>query len=246
MATAASPRIRWRNDRFFYTGMGVLVALLVFLGFARSYYLNHWFETPPGMRTLDGLLHLHGAVFTAWVLLGVVQPALIATRNPGLHRRLGWAGAAVAVLMVIFGNLAAIAAMQGGFVGLGDPHAFYAIPFFGINSFAVIVALAVLWRNRAETHKRLMLLSSTQLLDAAIARIPIDAIMQGAPFTFLFGADFVIVAAIAYDLASRGKVHKVWIWGGGLVVASQVLRLFVSQTEPWLAFARTMAALWTG
>jgi hypothetical protein len=240
----ASPPTRWRNDRLFYTGMGVAVALVTFAGFARSYYLNSWFETPPGMRKLDALLHFHGAVFTAWILLNVIQPALIAGRRRSLHRKLGWFAAGVAAAMLITGNIAAVAAMHGGFVGLGDPYAFYAIPFFAIWTFAIIVALAIVWRNHAETHKRLMLLSMTQIVEAAVARIPLDPIASGAPFSFLIGADLIIVAGIGYDLLSRGRVHKVWIWGGGLVVVSQALRLAISQTEPWLAFARFMAGLW--
>lgn len=245
MATAASsPLVRWRNDRLFYTGMGAAIALATFWGFARSYYLNHWFETPPGMRKLEPLLHVHGAIFTAWIALNVVQPALIAKRNPRLHRKLGYAGAAIAIAMVVVGNIAAVAAMHGGFIGLGDPYVFYAIPFFAINVFAVIVALAVVWRNRAETHKRLILLASTQIVEAAVARVPVAAVAAGAPFSFMLGADLIIVAGVGYDLVSRGKVHKVWLWGGGLVIASQALRLLVSQTAPWHAFAEAMAGLW--
>ena len=244
MATIARPQLRWRSDRLFYTGMGVLVALVTFWGFYRSYYLNHWFETPPGMRPLNGILHVHGGVFTAWIVLGVVQPALIANRNLRLHRKLGWAASAVAVMMVVVGLLAGIEAMRGGgFVGLGDPRAFFAIPFFALLTFAVIVALAIRWRNRAETHKRLMLLSATQIIEAAVARLPLPIIQEGAPFSFFIGADFVILAGIAYDLGSRGRVHKVWIVGGLLVVASQVLRGLVSTTEPWIAFAGWMARL---
>jgi hypothetical protein len=244
MATLASPGARWRNDRLFYTGMGVLVAFIVFSGFARSYYLNYWVPTPEGFRKLDGLLHLHGAVFTAWVLLGVVQPALIANRHYRLHRRLGYFGAGVATLMVILGNVAAVAAMHGGFIGMGDPFVFYAVPFFAIWTFALCVAFAVLWRNRPETHKRLMLLASVPLIEAAIARLPLAPITAGAPFSFMIGSDIIIVAGIAYDLVSRGKVHKVWLWGGGLVIAGEVLRVAVATTGPWLAFARTMAGLW--
>jgi hypothetical protein len=245
MATAAAAPRRWRNDRLFYTGMGVVVALAVFAGFSRSYYLSHWFETPRGTPEVGLLLHVHGAVFTAWVLLNVVQPALIAGRNTALHRKLGYAGAAIAVAMVVLGNIAAVAAMHGGFIGLGDQRAFYAIPFFAINCFAVIVFFAIRWRNRAETHKRLILLSGTQIVEAAVARMPADLIVAGAPVSFMAGADLIIVAGVAYDLVSRGRVHKVWLWGGGLVLLSQILRLAIANTAPWLAFAGTMQGLWT-
>jgi hypothetical protein len=244
MASIAQPAFRWSNDRLFYTGMGVLLALITFWGFYRSYYLNYWYETPRGMRALNPLLHVHGAIFTAWILLGIVQPALIAGRRRKLHRKLGWAGAGLAVLMVIVGLVAGIEAMQGaGFEGLGDRHAFFAIPFFALVTFAVIVSLAIAWRNRAETHKRLMLLASTQIVEAAVARLPLDAVTAWMPLSFFLGADLVIFCGIAYDLASRGKVHKVWLIGGALVIASQVLRLLVMNTQPWLDFARFMAAM---
>lgn len=244
MATAAAAPRRWRNDRLFYTGMGVFVALVTFWGFYRSYYLNRWFETPAGMRELNAMLHVHGAIFTAWVALGIVQPALIAARSTRLHRKLGFAGAAVAAAMVLAGLLAGIQAMRGGgFIGLGDPRAFFAIPFFALATFAVVVFLAVRWRNRAETHKRMMLLASTQVIEAAVARVPVEAVAAGAPFSFFIGADLIIVAGIVYDLVSRGRVHKVWIAGGLAVVASQVLRLMIANTGPWMAFAEWMRDL---
>lgn len=244
MATLASPGARRRGDRLFYTGMGVAIALTTAAGFARSYYLSAWFDPPKGTPEVGLLLHVHGAVFTAWIALSLVQPALIAGRNPALHRKLGYFGAGIAALMVVLGNVAGVAAMHGGFIGMGDPYAFYAIPFFAINTFAVIVVLAVAWRNRSETHKRLMLLANTQIVEAAAARLPMDVMAAGAPISFFLVPDLIIIAGVGYDLISRGKVHKVWIWGGGLVVASQAFRLLVSQTGPWLAFARTMAGLW--
>ena len=123
---------------------------------------------------------LHGAVFTAWIALMVVQPMLIAARNiaPPPPARL-CSAPAIAAAMVVLGNVAAVAAMHGGFIGLGDPLVFYAVPFFAINSFAVTVFFAVRWRNRAETHKRLILLSNAALIGAAIARIPLGAIQSG-------------------------------------------------------------------
>jgi hypothetical protein len=242
MATAARPAARWRNDRLFYTGMGVFVALVGFTGFARTYYLSRWFEAPQGTPAIDALLHIHGAVFTAWLVLAAVQPALVAGGNRRLHRRLGYFGAATALSMAIVGNITAIAAMKSGFLFFPNKFAFYAIPFFAINTFALLVALAVLWRNRAETHKRLMLLSSTQIIEAALARL--DAMQPGAPFSFTFGADIIIVAGIAYDLVSRGKVHKVWVWGGAAVVLSQIMRLWIMNTQGWQGFAQMMAGLW--
>jgi len=245
MATIASPAaVRIRNDRAFYTSMGLAIAATVIWGFASTFYFARWMEPRPMAPDIGPLLIVHGMVFTCWIALMVIQPLLIASRKLRLHRKLGYAGAGVAAAMVVFGNLAAVAAMHGGFRGLGDVYVFYAVPFFAINSFAVTVFFAVRWRNFAESHKRLILLSNAALLGAAIARIPLGPIQGAAPFSFIFGPDLIIVAGALYDLASRGRVHRVWIYGGALMVASQVLMMAVMGTAWWHAFAEAMAALW--
>lgn len=244
MATAAAPRARWKNDRLFYSGMSLLVLLLSVAGFARSYYLAPWFDAPPGTPEITMLLHVHGAAATAWLALMVVQPVLIAGKNRKLHRRLGWFGLAVAVAVVLLGNLAAIAAIHVGFIGLGDPYIFYAVPFFAINSFAVVAFFGFLWRERSETHKRLMLLANVGLINAAVARLPLALVQGGAPFTFTFLPDVIILAGMLYDWTTRGRVHRVWIWGGLLMVASQALMFPIMGSAAWHGFAEAMAGLW--
>jgi len=225
--------------------MGGSLALAAFWGFAPSFYLSRWLVAPTNTPPWTGLLYLHGAVFSLWLLLMAAQPLLIATRNIRLHRTIGVAGALVAAAMVVLGNLAGIAAMRGGgFIGLGDPYAFYAVPFFSINSFAVAIAFAILWRNRPEAHKRLILLSNVGLIGAAIARIDVAPIQSGAPFTFIFLPDLIILAGMLFDWRTRGRVHPVWLWGGLAMLASQLAMMAVMGTAPWHAFAETMAGLW--
>ena len=64
--------------------MAVAMGLTVFAGFAPSYYLR-FLSGGPGATIsggpFTGLLHLHGALFTAWVLLFVIQTALVASRR---------------------------------------------------------------------------------------------------------------------------------------------------------------------
>lgn len=243
MATLAPPRSRWRSERTFYTGMGLAVALVTIWGFGRTYYFSRWLA-PPDAPEITFLLAVHGAAFTGWIALMVVQPMLIGFHQRRVHRSLGYVGAGLALAMVVLGNITAIVAMQIGFRGLGDPHIFYAVPFFAINSFAVAVALAIYWRNRAETHKRLILLSNVGLIGAAIARIPLDTVQAGAPFTFIFLPNLITLAGIVHDWRRRGRVHRVWIWGGLAMLASQIVMLAVMGTDGWIAFARTMKALW--
>ena len=223
--------------------MGTAVALVVFAGFSRTYYLSRWLTSPERTPEMTILLHFHAAAFTLWILLGAVQPALVAGGRVALHRSLGMAGAALALLVWSLGNLASAAAMNVGYKGMGDPHAFYAVTFFSMQAFGIIVALGIWKRGRADTHKRLMLLSSAAILEAAIGRLPLDIVARTAPLSFYLGADLVILAGIAYDRATRGRIHPVWLWGGGVLVLSQVFRLAIMNSEWWLGFARAMARL---
>jgi uncharacterized membrane protein YozB (DUF420 family) len=236
--TAASSQ-----DRSFFTLIGLFVALVVFAGFARTYYLSRWLSEPARTPEIGPLLHVHAIAFTLWILLQALQPLLVARGNIGLHKKLGIGGAALAFLVWVLGNLASAQAMEVGYKGMGNPYAFYAITFFSMQAFGIIVALGILKRRDADSHKRLMLLSNAAILEAAVGRLPLDLVVQTAPLSFYVGADLIILAGILYDHVSRGRVHAVWVWGGGLLILSQVLRLAIMETPAWLAFARAVAAL---
>jgi hypothetical protein len=224
--------------------MGVGVAALVFAGFARTYYLAQWLPQPERTPEFTPLLQAHALAFTLWILLGAVQPALIAAGRIRTHVVLGTAGAGLALLVWILGNIASAEAMDVGYKGVGDPYAFYAVTFFSMQAFGIIVALGLWKRRDAEAHKRLMLLSSAAILEAAIGRLPLQIVVDTAPLSFYLGADLVIAAGMIYDKIAKGRVHRVWLWGGGALIASQVLRVAIMNSEPWLAFARGVANLW--
>ena len=44
-------------------------------------------------------LQVHGAVFSSWIVLFLAQSLLVAAGRTAAHRSLGWAGAALAVVM---------------------------------------------------------------------------------------------------------------------------------------------------
>jgi hypothetical protein len=55
--------------------------------------------------------------------------------------------------------------------------------------------------------------------------------------------DLFLVPIALWDLAQRGRVHPVTLWGGVALVAAQPLRMALSQTHAWLAFAGWAVAL---
>jgi hypothetical protein len=232
--SAAAVRTRTRTRRF-YVAMAIAFAITVFAGFSRSYFLKTWYGTPE----LSRLLHLHGVIFTTWFLFFLGQTALVATGRTYLHRRMGIAGAVLALLVLIVGTTVAIMRVKSGRASPipGVPAlSFLAIPLFDMVVFAILVGTALHFRRRLEVHKRLMTLSMITLLPAPIARMSFLPLPPGPP-TFFALADLFIVAMLVYDLSTRKKVHPATIWGGLLVVASQPLRLMIAGTPAWMAFA---------
>jgi hypothetical protein len=234
MAVSTAALATRRRTRRFYVGMAIAIAITVFVGFFRSYYLRGWYGAPE----LSRLLHVHGAVFTTWVLFFVAQTALVASGRTYLHRRMGIAGGVLAALVVIVGTTVAVMRLRTGISPLpGIPAAaFFAIPFFDMVVFAILVSTAIYLRRRLEAHKRLMTLSMITLLPAPIARMSFLPFPPGPP-TFFALADLFIVAILVYDFTTRRKIHPATIWGGLLVVASQPLRLMIAGTSAWMAFA---------
>jgi hypothetical protein len=222
------------RDRVFYSGMAMAAAAAVFVGFAPTFYLRPYFQT----TSLAPILRLHGLVFTAWIVLLVTQTTLVAVHRTDIHRRLGFAGAGLAGLMVVIGLTAAIVSGRRDVAaGSDEALSFLTTPFADMLVFLVLVAAAIRYRRWAETHKRLMLLATISILDAAVARWPL-ALIATSPIAFFILTDVFIAVGIVYDLVSRRRVHPAYVWGGALIIASQPLRLVVGQTDGWRAFAR--------
>jgi hypothetical protein len=224
-----------RRERLFYTCMAVAILVTVFAGFARTYFLRPYFDARP----LPTLLHLHGFVFTSWVLLFITQTALVAAKRIDIHRRLGLLGAALAVLMVVVGVTTAIVRAKIIDVPPGSPSplAFLTIPLGDMLVFALLVGAGFYFRRRAAAHKRLMLLSMISILPAAVARIPLGFIEQGGALAFFGLSDLFILPCLLYDLSTRGRFHRATVLGGLLIVVSHPLRFIIGNTHAWLAFA---------
>jgi len=216
------------------------MAVVVFIGFARTFYLRFLFPEAQELAAPEPVFLVHGVVLSAWMLLLVGQAVLISRRGVSLHRSLGWFGAALAVAVVVLGIHGATVAAQrpGGFVGVPfPPLQFLALPFLTMVFFGSLVALAIAWRGKPQYHKRSMLLATVTLLEAAIIRIPLDFIAAGVPFTSFGSACLFIVALAIYDKRMLGKLHPVTLWGGIAVILSQPLGLLIMNTQAWNGFA---------
>ncbi len=215
--------------------MAVVILATVFLGFARTYYLAGVFKA-----SLPNLIvHIHGAVFSSWIVLLIAQISLVAAHRVDLHRRLGLLGFGLASLMVILGLLAATDSFARHFAA-GEPgvgaRAFYAVPISDMLVFSTLIYFAFRNRFNPAAHKRLILIATITLLDAAFVRWPIPVawwdlrVAQTCCYPLL-------LLLIGYDLWSTRRVHRATLWACVFLVVSQQMRIPISRTAPWQGFA---------
>jgi hypothetical protein len=215
------------------------------LGFSRTFFFRAWYPDSARVHGApETFFYVHGTVFAAWLVLLIAQTSLVAAGRVDLHRRLGVAGAGLAVALVLLGTVGALmaASRPGGFINVPvPPLVFLAVPLSVLVLFVAFVSLAFANRRRPQSHKRLMLLATIALAEAGVARWPF-AIMEtplpvpGIGMTELC-LDLCLVPLLVWDLASRGRPHPVTLWGGAALIASQPLRFVLMGTDAWLAFA---------
>ena len=238
---AATPRMPVRvNDRRLYILAAIVIPLIVLVGFARTYYLKPFFNTPD---LPNRIVQLHGVVMTAWMLLFIVQVSLVAKRRVRVHQRLGIAGGVLAVLVVVVGVLTALYAAAREVTPGPSPLAFLVVPLGDMLVFAVLIGLALYYRRKPQVHKRLMLLAAIGLLTPAIARIPVSFIYNGGPLAFFGLGDLVLLAFVTYDTFKHRRLHPVFLWGSIVIIALQPIRLLLAGTHAWLNFAAALVAL---
>ena len=224
-------------DRRFYAVAAALFPILVLAGFARTYYLKGFFDSPP-LSTM--MVHLHGIVMTAWVALFIAQIWFVASSRIKVHQKMGFAGIGLAILILIIGFFTALHAAKFGAAAAPPnipPLAFLIVPLTDLIMFAILFGAAIYFRKKSADHKRLMLLTAINFLPPAIARIPSPTLQAFGPLWF-FGLP-ALLALIAFGVDSywNKRVNKVFLAGVIVMIVSFVARLALMGTETWMRFA---------
>jgi hypothetical protein len=240
-ARAAPPREAWNADARFYLSMAVVASVIVFLGFAPSFYLKSVIHAPTPPLTF--LTVTHGLVFTAWMLLFVTQSALIAAGKPAPHRQLGIAGAILFGVMISLGTSTAITAGRLGHAPPASPPplAFMALPLMGLSAAAVLVAAALWNRRRPDWHKRLMVSALFVLTGPGTGRIaiPLGLAAQGTLLAFAI-ADVLLLIAVVYDYLAHKRVHPAYIAAAAVFGVFEVGVSWAYDSPAWMSFAKTL------
>ncbi len=220
-----------RENRFFL-GMSIACMLGVFVGFSRTYYLKRYF----GTHELPLLFHIHGMVFTAWMIYFVIQTGLIANRRVSLHRQLGYAGAALAGAMTVLGASVAYYASKYGFAlpipFTHNPEGVLFFTWLNILLFAMFVTAGFYFRRNRQAHQRLMLMAMVcELMPSALGRLPAAAHPVGLIFLF-------VLAGPLYDLFTLHRVHRAYLWSLSIFIITQPpIRMLVGNSATWYRMA---------
>lgn len=230
------------GERRFFAWMAFVALAVVFAGFAGSYYLRPLtvpadkVGQPPAPLPL--VVHVHALMFTTWIVLVVVQAALVAIERTATHRRLGVLAAGLFPAMIVAGLLVAVRGARDGW-NPGGPYVDAAsFMFVGVADLVVFGALTTAGlasRHRPARHRRLMLLGTLGgLMWPAITRMPIVA--GRPPLMFGLIGLLVLVPAVR-DVVTRSR-ERWWMLGLALVVlATFPLRVVIANSGPWRAIA---------
>ena len=223
-------------DKYFYLVMGLLAAAAVVAGFSQTVEASLFHPAVPRPT----ILWFHGAAFSAWVLFYIFQSALVRTHNVKLHRSLGWFGAALGATMAPLGVVTAIVMGRFDIHVLHAPgvEGFLIIPFYDMVVFGTLLSLAILWRKKADFHRRLLFIATAGLLDAAFGRF------QYLFDTNLFAVcvDSVMLLGVARDLLVDRRIHRVYLFALPCIFVAQIFTIYTwrSAAAWWMAIAHSI------
>ena len=237
-----------RSDtRRFYLWTAVVFILIAFGGFTPTY----WAKIAGGTLHVPPIVHVHGILLFSWALFYLLQTSLVASGRTPSHRAWGLVGISLFSVMVCSIIATKITIMRlDDARGMGDAgRRFAAVAFCALPLMIGLFAAAIANVRRPEVHKRLMYVLMAAMMTPALARVfvtllaPPGADLGAPPPAFVsvppaLVAFLMTVVAMVYDWRTRGRPHKVYIYGGLLVLLETFLVVPVSESQAWMAVAR--------
>lgn len=223
---------RLSAERRFYSRMALFLILLVFLGFAPSFYLRGVVPSYPRPNpTLPLSVLLHGGLFSLWMLLVVAQTQLVAAGRRDMHMKLGALTILIAMALIPVMYLTSVwqvaRANQPPFT---DPLTWTIIPLAVIIPFAFLIWQGWSHRRNAQWHKRLMLAAAILMVAGpAIGRLPLaPPTLLGFTVQLMLGLA-LFVPMFLWDRRTQAHVHPA-TWLG---FAMGALSVFVPLVVFW-------------
>lgn len=247
--TSTNPKNTPSAARWFYPAASLLLLILTFIGFRMFYLDGKAFPGRPLTPSIRGIVISHGVLMTAWMILAVVQPMLVAFRLKRWHRQTGMFGAVLAIAMVVIGIRVSIEASRVNppdmlMFGLNTKQ-FMAIPFLSIIAFGAYVFIGVWFRNRQEIHRPMMFMSSVSVVAAATGRMPaLNHWYAGTwievLFTTYLSSLLVTLLLLAIKCAVSRRLDRWFAIGTGSLVLISIGISLIARTAAWDAIANLL------
>jgi hypothetical protein len=240
------------GTRRFYVWMAGVFVLIAFSGF----YPTYWAKVASGTFHQPPIVHIHGMLLFAWTLFYFMQTALVASGRTPAHRAWGIVGVSLFSVLVCSILVTKITLMRiDELRGFGiETRRFAAVTFGALPLMIGLFAFSIANVRRPEIHKRVMFVLMAGMMTPAVARVLLTLLAppgaaDGAPpppFVSippaLIGV-LCVIAAMIYDRRTRGRPHKVYIYGLLLLVIQPIVTVLVANTDAWTNAARAIERL---
>ena len=227
----------------FYFWMTAIMAVLVFGGFGITYWQP---MATSSLAPLPPIVHIHGFLFSAWMLLLVTQSLLVNIRNVPLHRSLGTFGIAIATLVWIFALMLTI--LPSDPTGQTTGFQYFSLEYLSISAvilFGVLFTLAIRHVRNPDNHRRYILFAIIPLLPPGINRLYmalLDTFTLPLLWTYLT-MDLLVAAIVIHDWRTRGALTSASITGTVLIVGTQLLHVPITGSESFADFCMFLGSL---
>jgi hypothetical protein len=230
-----------KTGRWFFTAMAIVAILTSIASFAPSMIQTNGRNGP-----LTLMLAVHGMVFSAWLIVFLIQTTLVITGKLALHRQLGTASIVLAVAMLVLGYFTAITMTRQGFDSSGDlrnrqdPLGGLLFPLVDLLMFAILFGAGYLYRHRGAIHKRLMLLAVFgALMPAPLAHlIGHFSALRGIPGIEPLAVGIFLAASAIYDRVALRRFHPVSLWVAlAIFLVDNLCAVVILPSPAWHSFA---------
>jgi hypothetical protein len=224
------------RERQFFLYMAIALVVTTAGGFVRFLAIGHSsFDSP-------WWVHLHGISLMGWMMIYLLQNALVARGSLALHRRLGVLAAAWSLWVLAMGIMVLAANTATG----RTPPFFSAEYMIALDMCTVLGFLALTWggiamRTRSDWHKRLMLGGTIVLIGPGLGRFVPDSMLGETTSYLIFpGHLLFFLVAIAYDLRTRRQIHPAYVLGLLVLIVVTLLPNMIMNAPPLVALVSAL------
>ncbi len=221
--------------------------LCTIAGFQRFYFQGQSYPGRPITPPIRSLIIIHGVSMSLWIMLGIIQPVLVASGKRKVHMALGRFGVAVALAVLVLGVMvgvqsARVTPMEVKVMGF-NPVEFLAVPLISVIFFGIFVGVAIWNRTRPKIHRAMMLTATLVTISAALNRVDVlNNLYVGTVWDRLFGPFFAAVVLGAILVAFRciliRAVDRPLATGWAIVTVLSAVIVWLARTPAWDSFAR--------